>query len=191
MDKATADYFKRMAELRQSDFVPETLGGIGSYYKENLDKYAARSAESATRVGETQTAWEKLLADATAARDAGQTSFMVNGKSAGIQSIFDKKGEVRNIDDIIRSSQWYSTSKGKMMAGRIGSVASAFREAQQDNRDDTSSTDSYSKLYEEELAALEERNRKRHADWLAQRDATLNAGQASAYRGATYQEKPL
>jgi hypothetical protein len=111
---------------------------------------------------------------------------LVPGKKIRVQGILDETGKRRSYEDIL-----------KMDTSRQGNVFLSGQEAlaylnEKANYDDYSSSyTKYETQFEQEQAALTKRNEEAKAKFLAEKDQLLMQAQSSAYRGATYQEKPL
>lgn len=194
MDRQTAEYYRKMAEYRDKTFKPSELSSIGKYYQDTSTDYYKQSLEKENELITLRDEWTKRVERARQALARGSRLFQLNEKKGPFidtSSILDKEGNELDLQTIIKRQQWFSTSQGKMMPGKLGKVAQKLQTSEMDYSDATESYKKYKQLYDAELAGLEERNAKAKEEFLRQRQEILGNAQASAYRGATYTEKPL
>lgn len=190
MDRDQAELYRRMAELRRQVFVPDTGGYLATYYKDTAAAKLKSYAELENPFKELQS---KLAAITNTAREAylrGDSTYVWDNKSFNVRGFLNKDGTVRDLNDIVRSQQWYSTSQGKMMPGRVGKVIQDYQKTKSDFDLAAEENKKYQSLYDELMAQTASDNEKRRASFLKQQQETLQAGMATAYRGATYTEKP-
>lgn len=191
MDRQTAEYYRRMADFRKKEFQAEELGSVGKLYESNYTQYYKQSLEQENALLEIQSEWNDIVAKAREARLSGKSTIPLKGKTISVNAILDDQGNIKDLNEIVRSQRWYSTSQGKMMPGRLGKIAENLQMAQMDVAESSSSYKKYKQLYEQELSALTKRNEQRKAEFYKQKQETLAQAEGSAYRGASYVEKPL
>lgn len=191
MDRQTAEYYRRMADFRKKEFQAEELGSVGKLYESNYTQYYKQSLEQENTLLEIQSEWNDIVAKAREARLSGKSTIPLKGKPISVNAILDDQGNIKDLNEIVRSQRWYSTSQGKMMPGRLGKIAENLQMAQMDVDESSSSYKKYKQLYEQELSALTKRNEQRKAEFYKQKQETLAQAEGSAYRGASYVEKPL
>ena len=194
MDRQTAEYYRRMADFRKKEFQAEELSSLGKLYESNYTQYYKQSLEQENTFLENQEIWNDIVARAREAQLAGKTTIPIKpgkGKPINVRDVLDEQGNARSLDDVVKSQRWYSTSQGKMMPGRLGKIAEELQMAGMDLEESSSSYKKYKQLYEQELSALTKRNEQRKAEFYKQKQETLAQAEGSAYRGASYVEKPL
>lgn len=191
MDRQTAEYYRRMADFRKKEFQAEDLGSVGKLYESNYTQYYKQSLEQENALLEIQSEWNDIVAKAREAQLSGKSTIPLKGKTISVNAILDDQGNIKDLNEIVRSQRWYSTSQGKMMPGRLGKIAEELQMAQMDVDESSSSYKKYKQLYEQELSALTKRNEQRKAEFYKQKQETLAQAEGSAYRGASYVEKPL
>lgn len=190
MDNAQAEYYRKMAEIRKQTFTPDTGGYLATYYKETADTNLKAYQDLEP---DYQDSYNKLMAIndiVTAAQQRGDEWYSYEGKMFKVRNFLNKDGTMRDLNDILKTQRWYSTSQGKMMPGRVGRVIEEYQKNKSDYDLAAEEHKKYQKLYDDYNAQLAIDNERRRQEFLKQQQETLAGGQASAYRGATYTEKP-
>lgn len=190
MDNAQAEYYRKMAEIRKQTFTPDTGGYLSTYYKETADTNLATAQGLESKVGESYKKLMEIKDIVSAAQQAGLYQYEYQGKHYMVRSFLNPDGTMRDLNDILRTQRWYSTSQGKMMPGRIGRVIEEYQKNKSEFDTASEEHKKYQKMYDEYNAQLAIDNERRHKEFLKQQQEALAGGQAAAYRGATYTEKP-
>ena len=194
MDRQTAEYYRKLAEYRNRSFKPEQISSIGQYYQSTYTDYYKNALEVENDAVRLREEWNDRVARAREARATGAMMIRMNkdkGPYISVSSLLDSEGNELDLNTIVKRQQWFSTSQGKMMPGKLGKVAETLRMTEMDYEEYDTNYKKYKQLYDTELSNLEKRNAQAREEFLKQKQEVLGNAQASAYRGATYTEKPL
>lgn len=190
MDNAQANYFRQMADIRKKVFTPEMGGYLAGYYQETAAANLKSYQDLEPKVTDSYNELMAIRDIALEAQKNGSGWYYYKNKYHKTSNLIDKEGNLRDLNDIVRSQQWYSTHQGKMMPGRVGSVVQDYQKNKSEYDAAAEAHKKYQKLYDEYMTQVAADNERRHGEFLKQQQEILAAGQATAYRGATYTEKP-
>jgi hypothetical protein len=194
--------YREAARIRSRQFANEELGSVGRYYKDTAAAYEKKMQDALKAQEEINKLWDdrfKRAEEAYASWKAStkRTIFAPtislygddrpNNKVVDIFKLVDEQGRRRTMEQIEKMG----TSKYGYQF-RLGEEASQAQLNKMDVDEYTSSFSTYNTRYQEELADLERRNAEARKKFYEDKQRQLAAAESmSAYRGPTYQEKPL
>lgn len=203
----TQEIYRAAARLREQQFKKEELGSIGKFYEETAKGYEKRMEEASAEYQYWADIWEDRFkrAEQAYAEWQAQGSKPVgpmkpkvisayaegkpwsNDKVIGLSILLNEKGERRTMEEITK----LATSKTGNQ--RLSAIEAQNYLVGKIDLDEASKTyERYSTRYQEELAALDKRNEEARQRFLEDKQRQLAAAEGmTAYRGPTYQEKPL
>jgi hypothetical protein len=206
--RTAEDYEKRKIETEQAMEPIESLwedrykrfeqARLDSYREElrrRGAKYDAAKIQSATSMEELDALVgnKSLRPSETSIRIAaysepflGEAKKKNRGRYISYSDLFSKTGERKDLNEIVRENTskytgkpwWYGEEADKLLKSRFD-----FTEAEENLKN-------YSSKAEMEQARLAKANEEASRAFYEQKNKTLNAMASSAYRGATYTEKP-
>lgn len=182
-----------IAKLREEAYKEEMLGNLGAFYRDTAKTYEQRMLEETKRLTNLQKTWEDRFVAAEEAfrstsNKTGLQMFMdpITGRSQRLFAVLDPAGNRRSFQDILKED---TSARGNIFdlgqsAKEIVDVSSKLSSYEQQFT-------SYTGKYNQEQALLAERNAKAKEKFLAEKQKKLEELSASAYKQATYIEKPI
>ena len=203
------ELFYRISKLREERYKEKELGSIGKFYKETAEGYQKRTEEASAQYSYWADIWEDRFARAeqeyskwASRKEKNKGGYipqpMFNAYADGktwskdnrrldLFKILDEQGRRRSYEEMERLSAGNSSSQ-QFVRTEIQNLLQ-----NKTNLDDLSSTyETYNQRYQDELSALTKENEEAKAKFLEDKQRQLAAAEGTtAYRGPTYQEKPL
>lgn len=182
-----------IAKLREEAYKEETLGNLGAFYRDTAKTYEQRMLEESKRLESLQKTWEDRFVAAEEAyrskpNSVGLQMFMdpVTKKRQRLFAILDPTGKRRSFQDILKED---TSARGNVFD--LGQSAKEIVDVSNRLSNYETLLSSYSGRYEQEQKLLAERNAQAREKFLAEKQKKLEELSASAYKQATYIEKPI
>lgn len=187
-----------ISKLREETFKEETLGNLGAFYRDTAKAYEQKMLEENKKLDSLQRMWENRFIAAEEAfkenqafkvkRKPGLPMFVdpITGKRQRLFAVLDEQGKRRSFDDILKED---TSRRGNIF--ELGMSSKEIIQASNRTAEYSQMLSTYESRFKEEQNMLAERNAKAREKFLAEKQKKLEELSASAYKQATYIEKPI
>jgi hypothetical protein len=179
-----------MAAFRDQRFVPEEVGYLGMYYSDLSESYRKKAEEQEQEVASARQSLENLMQEARKARETGSGAFVYDNTRFATSLFLDNQNNPRSTEDMLQNHRFLSRDQNKYISGSVSKYLDSIKEKELEYESASQKYNENRQRYDGYVVDLNKRNEERKAKFLETKQEGLEAGQATAYKGATYIEKP-